>query len=231
MTATGAAVSTTRARMSHEKLGGLAGIGFAVGVILQNGVFAAGSPLPGDSLTDVATFYTDNSLRVSLGAGFVALNLPFLLIFVTVLSNRLRQSTAASLWGQLAFAGAILISGSFLVVTLLQAVLAARAESLAADHSALGVIWDLHSGAFAVNTASLAILIGALSVGSLYHAIVPRWTAWMGIVAAVLLFVNMSMSVAIIDGSAVMLVGLAGFLMWVVWLLVASVMLLRASSE
>ena len=231
MTASGTALAPARKRFSTVKLGGLAGLGFGFGLLMQNLVLLGGSPLPGADLDEVVRFYSDNTTKVTLASGWVALNVPLVIIFVATIANRLRESARSAFWGQLAFGGVFLISGTFMLVTMLQSVLAARVDTLATNQAALGVVWDLHSAAFAINTLSLAVLLGSLSIGSLMHSIVPRWTAWMGIVGSVLLLAHTAVSVSVIKGDSIMIIGLVGFLMWVVWLVTASIQMLRSSES
>jgi hypothetical protein len=212
---------------TSSRLGGFAGLLFAVGVLLQNGVFLRGNPLPSAPLDTVASFYSEHGGSVAAGVGWVAFNIPLLLIFGAAVSRRMERSEDAALWARVGFGGVVLLAGAFTSTTWLQAVLAARAGALA-EAGQLGVVWDLHSAAFSGSGTALAVAMGAFSAGAWHDGTVPRWTAALGLAGAASLVLSGLLAVGSIGGGPGIFFQLGGFLAWVVWLLTASVRLVRA---
>jgi hypothetical protein len=214
--------------LTSAKIGGIAGLGFAAGVIVQNAVLLAGSPLPGANLEDVVRFYTDSSARITIANGWVAINAAFLLTFVSVISNRLAQEPASAIWGRIAYAAGIALFAVFATATFLQIVLVNRMSSLEGERAVLGLLWDLHSAAFTMSVIALGVLLLSLSIGALATPVVPRWTAGLGVAGGVLALTAGMFSFNMIDGGPALFLGFAGFGAWVVWLITASIRLLRA---
>lgn len=211
------------------RLGGLAGLGFAAGLLLQNGILLAGMPLPSAAPAEVAAFYTDNAWRVALATGWVAVNLPLVLLFVHVAATRLAAHEDALLWGRLARGGVVLLGALFGVTTILQATLAGAMPKLAADPAALALAWDLHSAAFALGGAGLGILLGALSLGARHVPLVPRWMVPLGLAGAALCLGGAVGIVNVVQGGPALWLLMAGFLAWVAFLATASVRMLRGT--
>lgn len=212
--------------MSPSRVGGLAGLFFALGVLVQNGVLLVGNPLPTASLDEILTFYKGSPERVSLAVGWVAVNVPLLLTFGAAVSLRIDRTGPPTIWGRVGFGGVVLLAAAFGCTTWLQAVLAARAETLAAAGQ-LQLVWDLHTAAFTGSGLALAVTIGAFSVGAWSAAFVPRWTCAIGVVGASSLLVSGLLAVGTVTGGPGLFFQLAGFVTWVVWLVTGGVSLLR----
>ena len=210
-----------------SRIGGVAGLLFAGGVLLQNAVLLQGNPLPAASLDQVSAFYAGRGGPVSLAVGWVAFNIPLLLTFGGAVARRLEAHEAAAIWGRVGFGGVVLLAGAFTSTTWLQAVLVARAADLAASGQ-LALVWDLHSAAFSASGTALAVTMGAFSIGAWQESLVPRWTAGLGLLGALSLLGAGLLAVGTITGGPGIFLQLGGFGAWVVWLLTASVRLLRA---
>src|SRR5207248_5294118 len=107
-----------------------------------------------------------------IAVGWVALNIPLLLVFGAAVSRRLERAEPAAAWARAGFGGLVLVCAAFTATTLLQATLVARARSLAAAGQ-LGLVWDLHSAAFAMSGAALATVLAAFSLGARHEPVVP----------------------------------------------------------
>lgn len=212
-----------------DKVGGIAGLLFAAGVLLQNGYLLQGNPLPDASLDDVRAFYAASAGRIEVAVGWVALNVLFLLTFGAAMTERLVRSPRTSLWGRLAFGAVVLLAAAFSVTTALQGALVssiARTESM----DLLRAFWDLHSTAFAMSGIALSAVLLGLSVGTLSapeHALVPRWVAYLGLGGSASLLVAGGLSVSSVSGGPGIFFQLGGFATWLVWLIAGAVGLLR----
>lgn len=209
-----------------ERLAGVAGLVFVAGVALQNGVLLSGSPMPDAGLDEIRDFYASGETPIAIGVGLVALNILCLLLFTSGVAGRLARD-GAGLVARSGFGAAVLLAGAFLTTTAIQAVLTAGVGELA-DAGLLQVVWDLHSAAFAMSASSLAALLAMFSLGAWStRAVVPTWVAALGFVGAVSLLVAGMSVVSTIDGGPGVLFQLIGFVAWLVFLIAASVRLMR----
>ena len=218
------------ATVNHEKAAGIAGLLFAAGVATQNGALLQGMPLPGAPTEAVLSFYVSHAWPATIATGWVAINVPLLLVFGSGIAERLGRRAAGSLWSRVGFGGIVLLAAAFSVTTLLQAVLLARADVL---HRAgmLGLVWDLHAAAFAMSGTALSGALGAYCLGSLRAEVVPRWVAIAGLVGAVLLVLSGTSIVRTVSGGPGIFLQLAGFVTWLLFVVTGSLRLLRAEGE
>lgn len=210
-----------------SRLGGWFGLAFAAFVILQNAVLLVGNPMPNASLADIQDFYETGSGRISIAVGLVALNVLLLIGFGATATKRLERAAAAVVPARAAFAGIIVLAGAFLTTTLLQAVLVTRVDQLVAADQ-LQLLWDIHTAAFAMSATGLGVTLAGLSYGALVAGdLVPRWTAYLGLVGAVCVIGGGMLVVGTLDGGPGIWLQLTGFATWLIWLVTASVRLIR----
>jgi hypothetical protein len=144
-------------------------------------------------------------------AGFV--------LFTAVLAVRLRTPD-----GRLSVPGILVLMSSgvavalFLVVSGVGLAGAFRAGDLDATTTAL--LFGLNSGVFVLIWFALAGVLVAAGIGGLQQEALPRWLAWLGIVAGI-----GWVGTALVPTSYLWLLP---YLLFFVWLIVASVLLLRA---
>lgn len=209
------------------RLAGFAGLAFVVGVVVQNGVLLAGNPMPDAPLADVVDFYRTGEGRISAAVGLVALNIVFLLCFASGVAERISSIPRARIAGRAGFGAAVLLGGAFLTTTALQAVLTTRIDELA-EAGLVQVVWDLHGAAFTMSATGLAAVLLFFAAGSLLGAdLVPRWTAVLALVGTGLLLAAGLLAAPTVDGGPGLFLQLGGFVTWLVFLVVASVRLLR----
>lgn len=214
--------------MEAGRIGGYSGLAFVAGVALQNGILLAGNPLPDATMEMVAEFYRGNRGAIAIAVGLVAINIALLLTFACHASAVLERG-GARVAGQVGQSAAVLLAGAFLVTTLLQAVLTARIDDLVGQQQ-LALLWDLHTAAFVMSATSLAAVLGAFSLGALATgALVPRWTAATGLAGAASLLAAGAMVVPTLDGSPAFFLQFVGFTTWLIFLVVASLRLLRSA--
>lgn len=216
-----------------EKVGGIAGLLFAGGVLLQNGYLLQGNPLPDASLDDVRAFYTASAGRIEIAVGWVALNVVCLLTFGAAITERLVKDPRTSVWGRLAFGAIVLLAAAFSVTTALQGALGASIAGLETP-GLLRAFWDLHSTAFAMSGIALSAVLLGLSVGTVSapeQALVPRWVALVGLVGSASLLVAGGLSMSTVSGGPGIFFQLGGFATWLVWLVAGAIGLLRAGSR
>ena len=209
------------------RVAGVAGLAFVAGVVLQNGVLLAGNPQPDAPLEEIVDFYRDGGGRIGVAVGLVALNIVLLLCFASGIAERISAVPRARIAGRAGFGAAVLLGGAFLTTTALQAVLTTRVDELA-DAGLVQVIWDLHGSAFSMSATGLAAVLVFFALGSLLGAdLVPRWTAILALVGSGLLVAAGALAAPSVDGGPGLYLQLGGFVTWLVFLVVASLRLLR----
>jgi hypothetical protein len=209
------------------KIGGIAGLCFALGLIIQQ-VLQAGGPLPGQPPADEIAFYSTSAAAISVAVGLVAINIVLIVTFVATVAERLqRAGPSAALCGRVGLIGVAILAGNFLVVTALHATLVAQIDALRDQPALLAVLSSFHWSAFALSGPPLGLVMGAFSIAALRHPVVPRWLAWLGIAGAGALIIDGALVVAVVRGAPVIYLAFIGFAVWVLWLIVASVRLLR----
>lgn len=220
--AVGNRVTTTRI------VGGVA-LAYAASMIVQNAVFSAnGSPTYGDPLGVVLTYHAENQGALAITSGLEAVNMVLLLLFITALHGLVqRRGGAGADWSRLAVAaGATLSALSALTIATHIAVVLA-ADGLSEPTSAFELIWQLHAAAFALSLPALgATFIGA-ALAAHASGLTRPWQRLLGVTGGSLPILAGFGNLAIANGSPLLFVGVLGLFMWLVWLIVTGLRLIR----
>jgi hypothetical protein len=123
--------------------------------------------------------------------------------------------------------GAASIAALFAIVNITEIVLTAKAQSLAASPAVVQALWAVHAAAFGLDMAAIAVALLGLTYAAASVRLIPGWltvAAWPG---AACLFIAAMFTVALANGAPWVGVGLIGFIIWLVFLVTASVRLLR----
>jgi hypothetical protein len=217
--------SLVPSRAERDVVGGLAGLCFLGGVLLQNGLLLQGNPLPSAPLEEVSAFYQAGEVSIGLAVGWVAINVPLLITFGVSVAARLEQANGSTRFARVGLCGVVLLAAAFSCTTWLQAVLVARASELQASGT-LSLVWDLHTAAFSSSGSALCVAMGGFSAAAWQGDLVPRWTAVVGGLGALCLVGSGLMAVGTVTGGPGIFLQLVGFVAWVIWLLTASARLL-----
>jgi hypothetical protein len=211
------------------KVGGLAGVGFAVVIVLSNAVLVpAGLPSTGADPGQVAAFFAAAGDLVGVASmpAPAAWLLAVLFGAAAVAAVRASGAAGAETWALAGFAGLVLQNATFTGVVAIRLALASTAGEGAA------VLWALHDALFTLNGTFLATAMLGLSVAGLRAGLVRRWHAALGLCAAALQFTSAVLTPLIIgDSGPLGLLGLAGWLLWVVWIAGYGIVLIRLPGE
>ncbi|MBK8446697.1 MAG: hypothetical protein IPL41_08485 [Micropruina sp.] len=224
--------ATTPARIEfvRGRLLGAAAIAIAVLVVLENVLFAVtGAPTYGAPTGEVLAYYAANRDAVAIISGLVALYLPLLLVFVTGLHGLVaRRGGAGADWSRLALAAGSTLSAVFVLFNVTQIGLALSAGGLAEPTSAFELVWQIHAAAFALALPILGTTFIGAALAAHASELTPAWQRLLGLVGGGLLLAAGLGNLTIAEGSALIFVGLLGFALWLVWLLVTGVRLVRS---
>jgi len=222
----------------------------AASLVIQNGVvIGIGAPGYGDPITQVVAFHAENRTALGLVFGLEALNLPLLLGFVTGLHGLVRRRGAA---GAAASRLAMIAASACAAILALYAVLwvgvvlasgahgsgapasgplgsgGPGAGTLAVPTSVIELVWRMHAAAFALALPALGTTLLGAAVATHLAGLTPRWQRLIGISGGGSLIAAGTASLAIADGSPLVLASMPGYAAWIAWLAVTGIRLLRS---
>jgi hypothetical protein len=174
-----------------QRVAGIAGLVFVVALLVSTfALTPSGMPKVNDTALKWASFVSDHRGRLQVstyvgGIGFVGL-----LFFSAALSN-----VFARIEGLLRGPSTLIVVGgaSTVAVAALGGVLNAVLYFRTTPSSDLGVVRALVDGqslAFTILAFPLAVLLAGGGISTLRNGVLPRWTGWLAIVAAIVSLVG-----------------------------------------
>jgi hypothetical protein len=210
---------------SFERLAGTGGLVFAATLLAQN-IIRARAPGFGAGPAQVTAYFLHHRAAVLVPLGLFPVEMIALFAFVAAVWARADREEGR--WqASMGTLGAATIAALFAVVNITEIVLAAKAGQLAASPAVVQALWAVHAAAFGLDLAAIAVALIGLSHAAASVRLIPAWltvAAWPG--AACLLTASV-FTVALANGGPWGAVGLAGFIIWLVFVITASVSLLR----
>lgn len=203
---------------SFVRLAGIAGVAFALLILLSNLLLVpVGLPTPGSDLDAVVAFYGAEHGVFDYVSSLVPLAWVSATVFgagaLLLLWPHDRARGAA--WSLVGFAGLLLQNATFTVLITVRFALGAAAER---DGATTAGFWAMHDGLLGLNGTFLALALVGLSVSGVRAGVIRRWHGAAGLLAAVLQFGAAVLAPLVVDGAKSFgLVGLAGWLIWVGW--------------
>ena len=216
--------------ITSQRAGGLAGIGFGVVVLTANMILgSAGQPFAGADKAEVLEFFATSQAAVRLGSAMAPLAWLCLLVFAAgvAAAARRRGLARSDSWALIGVGGAAVQNSVFAGVVACQLVLA---NAKLSDDVAWG-IWELHNALFALNAMSLAVIMFSLSVAGVRTGLIRRWHATIGLVGAGIMTTSAMTAPWAANGGPLAMVGFAGFVLWLVWIITYGVRLVRTDDQ
>jgi hypothetical protein len=220
---------TAGGRGSTARIVGVIAIAYAASMIVQNALFAfPKAPNYSDPIDIVLTYHAQNQSVLAVTSGLEALNMVLLLLFVTALHGLVhRRGGVGADWSRLAVAsGATLAALSALTIaTHIAVILAAYGQT--EPPPAFQLMWQLHAAVFALSLPALgATFIGA-ALATHASGLTRPWQRLIGVAGGSLPVLAGLGNLAIAHGSPLLFVGVLGLAMWLVWLIVTGLRLIR----
>jgi hypothetical protein len=134
---------------------------------------------------------------------------------------------AGAWWARVGVLGTAIVAAMFAAVNVADLVLVARPGGAAPSRSLVRVLWTLHNAAFALNFAAVGTALLGLAFAAVACGLAPRWVAWTSGIGAALLVVPAVFAVAVVNGGPWAGIAIAGFALWVVFVIVTSIGLWR----
>ena len=212
-----------------QRIGAWAGIGFVVTGV-ASAIVAGMPPAFDDSVAKIRTYFADHHTALNLSNLLLAMAVLSVFCFLGAL--RLRIARAEGEGGYLAqvFFGAALVTiamalvGMFLTVAMTQRVAALQDDAVV--RAAFEMTFLVAFGGTAFTTA---VFLAAASTVILRTGMLASWIGWLGMLGVA---VNLLGGGAIIiqDTSGLAVLGLIGFLIFALWVLVVCVVMLIGRS-
>jgi len=206
-------------------LGGIGGLVFAASVLAQNALRSK-FPTNDAGAAEVVKYYADHravtlALAVLMPIGLVGLTTLLGGVIARVARGAGRAAAVTGAFGAAA------IIATFTVLTAFDVAIAGYIHRGAADVAVVDGMWVVHNAVFGFLLAAIGIALAGLSRASVASGLLStRWKT-AGLVGGGLLLVGATTTPAIIDGSPTMFIGVAGFVVWVAFVIRTSVALLR----
>jgi hypothetical protein len=205
---------------------------FAVVVIVQNLIRGASAPGNGASAAQVLSAYSsDGAVPFVLAATYVVSGVGMALFLGGV--TRTLLATARGGWAITGLVGALGIVTVFTLVVAADQALSVAAHTDRPQLGAIQALWALHNSIFSVLDLFIAVALLGLSRAAVAAGLTPHAFIWLAPVGAVLLAIGVIAGPAIAGGDALGLFGAAGlgFLVWLAFLLVTGLRLVRSGAR
>jgi hypothetical protein len=206
---------------------GPAGLAFTISVLAQN-VFAQAAHI--EPKSDATSAQVVARLAGKAGAngtlaGWVAVNMIILAVFLAAAHSRFQPGAAG--WSRMGLIGGAQLLVLFPLVNIPLVVLAVSGERLGDSPRLVDALWQMHLALYAYCGVALGLTLLGIAMAAVTTGYAPRWCGPLAGVGAALLGLVAILVQPVADGSAVMLAGIGGFLVWLVVLGVISVNLQR----
>lgn len=222
---------TTASGRPPTVLAGLGGLTFVGTVVVQNVIRGAVAPKNDADATTLIDYFNGHrglewALVVLFTVGAFALA-----TFAAGLWSATAKGAASRTWAQLGVLGTGGIVALFSAMVACEVALGAAAQQSAVAATSVPVLWTLHNAVFSVLTLMIGIALFGWSRAATTSGVAPAWIGPVGVVGACLLALNTALAPLVTETSSpAMAVGALGFLGWVVFVVVASLRLLRLGS-
>jgi hypothetical protein len=205
--------------------GGIGGLAFIATVVVQNGIRLS-APGDGASAATVTHFYATTRTSTLVLAALFPIGAAGLAAFIAAIGSRLFSSSgrAPALAGLLGAAG-IFASYSMLVAT--DTALSAYVHRGAADPGVVNALWVTHNAVFGALLVAIAVALAGLSVSAAAAGFLSARWKQIGTLGALALGATGAAAPTLVDGSRIIALGAAGFLVWLAFVATSSVTLLR----
>ena len=218
--------SRTQARQAAalDRLAGAGGLVFAA-VLVADNIIRVSAPGFDAAPAQVSAYFLDHRAAALVPLGLFPVGITFFL-FAAGLWARARQEQSRW-WASVGVLGAATIAALFAIVNITEIVLTAKAAQLASSPAVVQALWTLRAAAFGLDLAAIAVALIGLSRAAAAMRLIPSWLALTAWPAAACLLTAAAFTVALANGGPWLAPALAGFIVWVVFVITASVSLLR----
>ena len=215
-------------RRTPEQVAGIGGLVFLALLIVQNLLKATTNPPNSATAAQIVHFARHDAWTVDLLVVTYVIGFPCLFLFAAGVAKRCGELEPASeIWSRLGRSSVAVIAVLFGLVNILQVVIVASRNDLAADPGLASTLWTFHNALFTINLVAVAGALLGFGRAATIARLVPPRLGYLLVGGSALLAIAAAPAVSEVRGSSILAAGLAGFLCWLVLLAVASLRLLR----
>jgi len=214
---------------STTRIVGVIALAYAASMIAQNAVFGVtGAPDYSDPIGVVLAYHAENQGALAIPFGLEAMNMLLLLFFVTGLHGLVqRRGGAGTDWSRLAVTAGATLSALFALTIATHIAVVLAADGLTEPTPAFELMWQLHAATFALSLPALgATFIGA-AMATHDSGLTSPWQRLLGVAGGSLPILAGFGNLAIANGSPLLLIGVLGLAVWLIWLIVTGLRLIR----
>ncbi|HEX6521422.1 MAG TPA: hypothetical protein VF070_15695 [Streptosporangiaceae bacterium] len=207
------------------RLAGAGGLVFAATLAVQN-LLRAAAPGFGAAPAQVTAYFLHHRAAALVPLGLFPVGMLALFGFAAAIRGRPGREEDRW-WAGVGSLGVAAIAALFAAVNMTEIVLAAKAGQLASSPAVIQALWTLHAAAFGLDLGAIAVALIGLSRAAVPARLIPAWLAAAAWPGAGCLLTAAVFTVALADGGAWVALALPGFVIWLVFVVTASVSLLR----
>lgn len=214
-----------RAVVRRDSLAAIGGLVFAAALLAQNIIRASGpgfDAAPGK----VVDYFLHHRAAALVPLGMFPVEMIALFAFVAGVWTK-ADSEQGKWWASMGALGTATIAALFAFVNIIEIVLTAKAGQLASSPTVVQALWAVRGAAFGLDLAAIAVALIGLSHAAASRQVAPAWLTIAAWPASAALLVAATFTVALTNGGPWIAVGLAGFIVWLIFLITASLSLLR----
>ena len=214
--------------MRNTRTAGWAAIAFVAVVVTLNVVenVGLGRPEPGAAAEEMARWASDATAYLWTSTLLVPVAWVLLVLVTATMWERARSAERNMFAPMLALLGSAMTMGTLSAAIAADAVLISSIDALSVE--SVEVLSGFTTVLFLLNWVALAVTLFGLSRTTLDLGVAPRWMDRPTIAGSGLLLVGSMQSAAVLGGVLPgLLLGLAGFAIWLLFLLIAGIRLVR----
>lgn len=208
---------------------GVIAIVYAGSILVQNGLFAfSGSPGYSDPLSAVLTYHADNQGVLSVTSGLESINMVLLLLLITSLHGLVkRRGGLGEYWSRLAMIAGSALSVMFGLTIATHIAVIIAANNLSEANGVFEMMWRLHAATFALAMPALGLTFIGTALATHSNGLTRPWHLRLGLIGGSLPLLAGIGNLAIAGGSPVLYIGVLGLFLWLIWLILLGLRLIR----
>jgi len=196
-----------------------------VALLVAQNIIRAAEPGFDATSSSVTNYFLEHRAAVLVPLCLFPLGMASLLVFVAGL-RALARAGRARFWTDLGMLAVLVIAALFAIVNIAEIAIAVVVRETPSSQS-VTALWAVHGAAFGLNLAAIAIALVALSRAARSIDVVPGWIPALALAGGACLFAAAVGTVSIAEGGPMLYVGLVGFMVWALFLVVCGIGLWR----
>ena len=218
----------TESQVSTKRFVGIVAIAYALSMIVQNAMFGSDAPDYSTPISTVLTYHVENQGTLAITSGLETTNMVLLLLFITALYGLIqRRGGRGADWSRLSVAAGTVFSALSALLIATHIAVVHAANRLTELNPAFELMWQLHAAVLALMLPALGATFIGVALATHASGLTLPWQRVLGVLGGSLAIGAGFGNLAIANGSPLIFVGVLGLAMWIVWLVVTGLRLVR----